>query len=135
MWKGIAIGVGLVVESALCASAQKPDQSEETKRTLTQQFLDCVTSQVITIDDLTSDVAGIARGAVSLCKAEAHAAAVSKAGSQNELVPNLRASLEASGIETGIAALLKSRAAVHKQPVPRAPASRKPRPRPKAKQI
>jgi hypothetical protein len=40
--------------------------TEETKRTLTQQFLDCVTSQVITIDDLTSDVAGIARGAVSL---------------------------------------------------------------------
>jgi hypothetical protein len=38
MWKGIAIGVGLVVESALCASAQTPDQSEETKRTLTQQF-------------------------------------------------------------------------------------------------
>src|SRR5260370_42505988 len=71
MWKGIAIGVGLVVESALCASAQTPDQSEETKRTLTQQFLDCVTSQVITIDDLTSDVAGIARGAVSLCRAEA----------------------------------------------------------------
>src|SRR6266436_2662078 len=92
MWKGIAIGVGLVVESALCASAQTPDQSEETKRTLTQQFLDCVTPQVITIDDLTSDVAGIARGAVSLCKAEAHAATVSKAGSQNELVPNLRAS-------------------------------------------
>ena|SRR5260221_1940137 len=87
MWKGIAIGVGLVVESALCASAQTPDQSEETKRTLTQQFLDCVTSEVITIDDLTSDVAGIARGAVSLCRAEAHAAAVSKAGSQNELVP------------------------------------------------
>ena len=105
------------------------------ERTLTQQFLDCVTSQVITIDDLTSDVAGIARGAVSLCRAEAHAAAVSKAGSENELVPNLRAGLEASGIETGIAALLKSRAAVHKQPVPRAPASRKPRPRPKAKQI
>jgi hypothetical protein len=46
MWKGIAIGVGLVVESALCASAQTPDQSEESKRTLTQQFLDCVTSQV-----------------------------------------------------------------------------------------
>ena len=132
MWKGIAIGVGLVVESALCASAQTPDHSEETKRTLTQQFLDCVTSQVITIDDLTSDVAGIARGAVSLCRAEAHAAAVSKAGSQNELVPNLRAGL-ASGIETGIAALLKSRAAVRKQPVPRAPTSRKPRPR--AKQI
>src|SRR5260370_713939 len=106
MWKGIAIGVGLVVESALCASAQTPDQSEETKRTLTQQFLDCVTSQVITIDDLTSDVAGIAHGAVSLCRAEAHAAAVSKAGSQNELVPNLHACLEASGIETGIAALL-----------------------------
>ena len=103
--------------------------------TLTQQFLDCVTSQVITIDDLTSDVAGIARGAVSLCRAEAHAVAVSKAGSQSELVPNLRAGLEASGIETGIAALLKSRAAVHKQPVPRAPASRKPRPRPRAKQI
>ena len=123
--------MALVVESALCASAQTPDQSEETKRTLTQQFLDCVTSQVITIDDLTSDVAGIARGAVSLCRAEAHAAAVSKAGSQNELVPNLRAGLEAS--ETGIAALLKSRAAVHKQPVPHAPASRKPRPR--AKQI
>ncbi len=135
MWKGIAIGVGLVVESALCASAQTPDQSEETKRTLTQQFLDCVTSQVITIDDLTSDVASIARGAVSLCRAEAHAVAVSKAGSQSELVPNLRAGLEASGIETGIAALLKSRAAVHKQPVPRAPASRKPRPRPRAKQI
>jgi hypothetical protein len=133
MWKGIAIGVGVVVESALCASAQT--QSEETKRTLTQQFLDCVTSQVITIDDLTSDVAGIARGAVSLCRAEAHAAAVSKAGSQNELVPNLRAGLEASGIETGIAALLKSRAAVHKQPIPRAPVSRKPRPRPKEKQI
>jgi hypothetical protein len=35
MWKGIAIGVGLVVESALCASAQT--QSEETKRTLTQR--------------------------------------------------------------------------------------------------
>jgi hypothetical protein len=69
-----------------------------------------VTSQVITIDDLTSDVAGIACGAVSLCRVEAHAAAVSKAGSQNELVPNLRAGLEASGIETGIAALLKSRA-------------------------
>jgi hypothetical protein len=82
---------------------------------------------------ITSDVAGIARGAVSLCRAEAHAAAVSKAGSQNELVPNLRAGLEASGIETGIAALLKSRAEVRKQPVPRAPASRKPRP--KAKQI
>jgi hypothetical protein len=30
MWKGIAIGVGLVVESTLCASAQTPDQSEET---------------------------------------------------------------------------------------------------------
>jgi len=135
MWKGIAIGVGLVVESALSASAQTPDQSEETKRTLTQQFLDCVTSQVITIDDLTSDVAGIARGAVSLCRAEAHAAAVSKAGSQNELVPNLRAGLEASGIETGIAALLKSRAAVHQQPAPRAPALRKPRPRARAKQI
>jgi hypothetical protein len=88
-----------------------------------------VTSQVITIDDLTSDVAGIARGAVSLCRAEADAAAVSKAGSQNELVPNLRAGLEASGIQTGIAALLKSRAAVHKQPAPRAPALRKPRPR------
>ena len=132
MWKGIAIGVGVVVESALCASAQTPDQSDETKR-ITQQFLDCVTSQVITIDDLISDVAGIARGAVSLCRAEAHAAAVSKAGSQNELVPNLRAGLEASGIETGIAALLKSRAAVRKQPVPRSPASRKPRPR--AKQI
>ena len=73
MWKGIAIGVGLVVESALCASAQTPDQSDETKR-ITQQFLDCVTSQVITMDDLTSDVAGIARGAVSLCRAEAHAA-------------------------------------------------------------
>jgi len=135
MWKDIATGVALVVESALCANAQTPDQSEETKRTLTQQFLDCVTSQVITIDDLTSDVAGIARGAVSLCRAEAHAAPVSKAGSQSELVPNLRAGLEASGIETGIAALLKSRAAVHKQPVPRAPASRKPRPRPRAKQI
>ena len=50
IWKGIAIGVGLVVESALCASAQTPDQSEETKRTLTQQFLDCVTSQVIEVD-------------------------------------------------------------------------------------
>jgi hypothetical protein len=135
MWKGIAIGVGLVVESALSACAQTPDQSEETKRTLTQQFLDCVTSQVITIDDLTSDVAGIARGAVSLCRVEAHAAAVSKAGSQNELVPNLRAGLEASGIETGIAALLKSRAAVHKQPAPRAPALRKPRPRARARQI
>jgi hypothetical protein len=49
--EGIAIGVGLVVESALCAGAQTPDQSEETKRTLTQQFLDCVTSQAITIDD------------------------------------------------------------------------------------
>ena len=70
MWKGIAIGVALVVESALCASAQTPDQSDETKR-ITQQFLDCVTSQVITMDDLTSDVAGIARGAVSLCRAEA----------------------------------------------------------------
>jgi hypothetical protein len=135
MWKGIAIGVGLVVESALSARAQTPDQSEETKRTLTQQFLDCVTSQVISIDDLTSDLANIARGAVSLCRAEAYAAAVSKAGSQNELVPNLRASLEASGIETGIAALLKSRAAVHKQPAPRAPALRKPRPRARAKQI
>ena len=55
---------------------------------------------------ITSDVAGIARGAVSLCRAEAHAAAVSKAGSQNELVRNLRAGLEASGIETGIAARL-----------------------------
>jgi len=33
---------------------------------------------VITIDDLTSEVAGIARAAVSLCRAEAHAAAVSK---------------------------------------------------------
>jgi hypothetical protein len=115
--------------------AQTPDQSEETKRTLTQQFLDCVTYQVITIDDLTSDVAGIARGAVSLCRAEADAAAVSKAGSQNELVPNLRAGLEASGIETGIAALLKSRAAVHKQPAPRAPALRKLRPRARAKQL
>jgi hypothetical protein len=98
MWKGIAIGVALVVEIALCASAQTPDQSEETKRTLTRQFLDCVTSQVITIDDFTSDVSAIARGAVSLCKAEAHAAAISEAGSQNELVPNLRAGLEASGI-------------------------------------
>jgi hypothetical protein len=78
-------------------------------RTLTQQFLDCVTSQVITIDDLTSDVAGIARGAVSLCRAEAHAAAVSKAGSQNELVPNLRAGLEASGIETGYCGAAKTR--------------------------
>ena len=75
MWKGIAIGVALVVEIALCASAQTPDQSEETKRTLTRHFLDCVTSQVITIDDFTSDVSAIARGAVSLCKAEAHAAA------------------------------------------------------------
>jgi hypothetical protein len=119
----------------LCANAQKPDQSEETERTLTQQFLDCVTSQAITIDDLTSNVAGIAHGAVSLCRAEAHAAAVSKAGSQNELVPNLRAGLEASGIEMGIAALLKSRAAVHKQPAPRAPALRKPGPRARAKQI
>jgi len=36
--EGIAIGVGLVVESALCASAQTPDQSEETKRTLTHSF-------------------------------------------------------------------------------------------------
>ena len=133
MWKGIAIGVALVVESALCASAQTPDRSDETKR-ITQQFLDCVTSQVITIDDLTSDVAGIARGAVSLCRAEAHAAAVSKAGSQNELVPNLHAGLVASGIETGIAALLKSRAAVHRQPAPRAPPLRKPRPRARAKQ-
>ena len=133
MWKGIAIGVALVVESALCASAQTPDRSDETKR-ITQQFLDCVTSQVITMDDLTSDVAGIARGAVSLCRAEAHAA-VSKAGSQNELVPNLHAGLVASGIETGIAALLKSRAAVHNQPAPRAPALRKPRPRARAKQI
>jgi hypothetical protein len=87
MWKGIAIGVALVVEIALCASAQTPDQSEETKRTLTRQFLNCVTSQVITIDDFTSDVSAIARGAVSLCKAEAHAAAISEAGSQNELVP------------------------------------------------
>ncbi len=50
-----------------------------------------MTSQVITIDDLTSDVSAIARGGVSLCKAEADAAAVSNAGSQNELVPNLRA--------------------------------------------
>ena len=82
----------------------------------------------------SSDVAGIARGAVSLCRVAAHAAAVSKAGSQNELVPNLRAGL-ASGIETGIAALLKSRAAVRKQPVPRAPALRKPRPKARAKQI
>src|SRR5260370_28108205 len=91
IWKGIAIGVGLVVESALCASAQTPDQSEETKRTLTQQFLDCVTSQVITIDDLTSDVASTARGAVSLFRAQAHAAAVSKAGRPNELGPKLPA--------------------------------------------
>ena len=134
MWKGIAIGVALVVESALSASAQTPDQSDETKR-ITQQFLDCVTSQVITMDDLTSDVAGIARGAVSLCRAEAHAAAVSKAGSQNELVPNLHAGVVASGIETGIAALLKSRAAVHKQPAPPAPPLRKPRPRARAKQL
>jgi hypothetical protein len=64
MWKGIAIGVALVVESAFCASAQTPAQSKETKRTLTRQFLDCVASQVITLDDFTSDVSGIARGAV-----------------------------------------------------------------------
>jgi hypothetical protein len=90
-----------------------------------------VTSQVITIDDFTSDVSAIARGAVSLCKAEAHAAAIFEAGSQNELVPNLRAGLEASGIETGIAALLKSRAAMRERPVPRAPARPKAKPKPK----
>jgi hypothetical protein len=56
---------------------------------------------------------------------------VSKAGSQSELVSNLRAGLEASGIETGIVALLKSRAAMRKQPVPRPPARPKAKPKPK----
>jgi hypothetical protein len=97
--------------------------TRKTKRALIQQFLVCVASQAVTIDDFTSDVSTIARDAVALCKAEAHTAAVSNAGSHNELVPGFRASLEASGIETGIAALLKCRAATRQRPIPRTPAS------------
>jgi hypothetical protein len=124
MWKGIAIGVALVVESALCAGAQTPDQSEETKRRLSRQFLDCVTSQVITIDDFTSDVSAICawRG---LAMQGCHAAAVSNAGSQTGAQLLRKSSLEASGVETGVAALLKSRAAMRKRPVPRATAAPK----------
>jgi hypothetical protein len=70
--------------------------TRKTKRALIQQFLVCVASQAVTIDDFTSDVSTIARDAVALCKAEAHTAAVSNAGSHNELVPGFRASLEKS---------------------------------------
>src|SRR5258708_36043340 len=102
MRKGVVVGVAVALASASCAGAQTLEQYQETKRALIRQFLDCVTSQAVTIDDFTSDVSTIARGAVVLCKAEAHAAAVSNAGSMSELVPSFRASLEASGIETGI---------------------------------
>jgi len=45
MWKALQIGVGLVVESALCASGADPDQSEETKRTSPPTVSRCVTSR------------------------------------------------------------------------------------------
>jgi hypothetical protein len=123
----------LTLVSAVGAVAQTPEQYRETQQELVRQFYDCVSAQAPKMDDGTSDASTIARGAVAMCGGIAKDAAVWSAGSRSELIPRLQAQMEVSGIDIGIAALLKARVA-RQRPVP-SPATPKAKPKPKGVQI
>ena len=131
-WTASSVGLTLlVICSASSAMGQTPEQYQATKRKLIEQFHSCVISQAVTIDDRTSDASTIARGAVALCAREANSAAVANAGNYSELVPRFQEQLEKSGVEIGLAGLLKARADAGRRasPPPRT------KPKPKGEQI
>jgi hypothetical protein len=119
--------------SASAASAGTAEY-EAQKRALLQDFFSCVTARVLDLDDRTSDASTISRGAVAFCGREADAAALANAGNYSDLVPRFRSQLETSGVETGLAALLKARADAARS-YRASPAARKAKAKPKGDEI